>query len=104
MGYVPGNPIPGTQTRVIFVVDVVDGDGDWVGGQCEFLTVDQLVVPVQTTGLPADATTGTAICSFVETFRNDQTLIDLRLVDRAGHQSNVVEGLATLEGRRARRS
>jgi hypothetical protein len=101
VSYTPGNPIPGTQTQVTFLVDVVDADGDWVGGQCEFVTGNQLVVPVQTTGLPSNATTGTALCSFSEIFQNDTRLIDLRLVDRAGHPSNVVEGQANLEGRSA---
>ena len=84
-----------------FLVDVVDADGDWVGGQCEFVNGDQLVVPVQTTGGPANATTGTALCPFIETFQNETRLIDLRLVDQAGHASNVVEGQANLLGRRA---
>jgi hypothetical protein len=101
VSYTPGNPSPGTLTQVTFLVDVVDADGDWTGGQCEFVTGNQLVVPVQTAGLPANATTGTALCSFVETFQNDTRLIDLRLVDRAGHQSNVVSGLANLEGPRS---
>jgi len=59
------------------------------------------VVPVLTQGLPANATTGTAFCSFIETFQNEARLIDLRLIDRAGHPSNVLEGQAILEGRRA---
>jgi len=95
--------IPGTLIQVTFLVDVTDPDGDWVGGQCEFTTGDQLVVPVQTTGLPANATSGTALCSFIETFENDTRLIDIRLVDRAGHQSNVISALADIEGRRPRR-
>jgi hypothetical protein len=74
-------------------------DGDWVGGQCAFVTGNQLVVPVQTSGLPANATTGTALCSFIETFQNNTRLIDLQLIDRAGHPSNVLAGQATLEGR-----
>jgi hypothetical protein len=57
---------------VAFLVDVADADGDWVGGQCEFVTGNQLVAPVQTTGLPANATTGTALCSFIETFQHDR--------------------------------
>jgi hypothetical protein len=52
--------------------------------------------------LPASATTGTAFCSFIETFQNNTRLINLRLVDRAGHASNVLGGQAQLEGRRAR--
>jgi hypothetical protein len=99
VSYTPGNPSPGVQTQVTFLVDVADADADWVGGQCEFVTGNQLVVPVQTAGLPANATTGTALCSFIETFQNDTRLIDLRLIDRAGHPSNVLGGEATLEGR-----
>ncbi len=101
VSYTPGNPSPGVLTQVTFLVDVADPDGDWVGGQCEFVTGNQLAVPVQTSGLPATATTGTALCSFVETFQNDARRIDLRLVDRAGHPSNVLSGLANLEGRTA---
>jgi len=99
--YTPGNPSPGVQTQVTFLVDVVDADGDWVGGQCDFVTGNELVVPVLTQGLPANATTGTAFCSFIETFQNEARLIDLRLIDRAGHGSNVLEGQAILQGRRA---
>jgi hypothetical protein len=101
VSYTPGNPSPGVQTQVTFLVDVADADGDWVGGQCEFVTGDQLVVPIQTTGLPANATTGTALCPFIEVFQNNARLIDLRIVDRAGHPSNVLEGQANLQGRRA---
>ena len=101
VSYTPGNPSPGVQTQVTFLVDVADADGDWVGGQCEFVTGDQLVVPIQTQGLPANATTGTALCPFIEVFQNNARLIDLRIVDRAGHPSNVLEGQANLQGRRA---
>ena len=101
VSYTPGNPSFGVQTQVTFLVDVADADGDWVGGQCEFVSGNPLTVPVQTTGLPASATTGTALCSFIETFQNNTLLIDLRLVDRAGHPSNVLEGQANLEGRSA---
>jgi hypothetical protein len=100
VSYTPGNPSPGVLTQVTFLVDVADADGDWVGGQCEFVTGDQLVVPIQTTGLPANATTGTALCPFIEVFQNNARLIDLRIVDRAGHPSNVLEGQANLQGRR----
>ena len=102
MSYASATPIPGTLIQVTFLVDVTDPDGDWVRGQCEFTTGDQLVVPVQTAGLPANATSGTALCSFIETFQNDTVRIDLRLADRAGHVSNVISGLATLEGPRPR--
>jgi len=102
VSYTPTSAIPGTLIQVTFLVDVTDPDGDWVGGQCEFPTGDQLVVPVQTTGLPANATSGTALCTFIEVFQNDTVRIDLRLADRAGHVSNVISGLATLEGPRPR--
>ena len=35
-------------------------------------------------------------------FQNDTVRIDLRLADRAGHVSNVISGLADLEGSRPR--
>jgi hypothetical protein len=35
----------------------------------------------------------------LETFQNNTRLIDLQLIDRAGHPSNVLAGQATLEGR-----
>ena len=105
VSYSPGNPAPGSPTRVQFIVDVVDPDGDWVLGQCRFVTVDQLVVPVETPapGLPSNATSGTAVCGLVEIFQNDTVQIDLTVVDQAGHQSNIVSGLVNLEGTQPRR-
>ena len=100
MSYTPGNPSPGTQTQVTFLVDVADADGDWVGGQCEFVNGRSARGAGPDDGLPANATTGTALCPFIETFQNDTRLIDLRLVDQAGHASNVVAGQANLEGPR----
>jgi hypothetical protein len=89
--------------EVGLLVDVVDADGDWVGGQCRFVTGNQLEVPVQTSGLPANATSGTAVCAFIETLTNDQVRIDLVLVDRAGRESNIVSGVVVLQGRGPRR-
>lgn len=103
VAYSPTNPTTGALVQVGLVVDVIDTDGDWVGGQCRFVTGNQLEVPVQTPGLPTNATSGTAICAFVETFTNDEFHIDLVLVDRAGHESNVLGGDVQLEGRRPRR-
>ncbi len=101
--YSPAAPIVGALVQVGLLVDVVDADGDWVGGLCRFVTGNQLEVPVSTSGLPANATSGTAICAFVETFTNDQVRIDLVLVDRTGHESNVVSGEVVLQGRGPRR-
>jgi hypothetical protein len=89
-------------TQVQFIVDVVDPDGDWVRGLCRFVTGDQLELPVETPapGLPSNATSGTAVCGFVEIFQNETVEIDLTVVDQAGHQSNIVSGLVNLEGQR----
>jgi hypothetical protein len=103
VSYTPANPIFGTVTQVTFLVDVVDPDGDWVGGQCEFVTGNQLVVPAQSAGLSPNPTVGIALCTFIERFGDETRQIDLRLVDRAGHQSNVISALADIEGRRPRR-
>lgn len=103
VAYSPAAPTPGALVEVGLLVDVVDADGDWVGGQCRFVTGNQLEVPVQTSGLPANATSGTAVCAFIETFTNDQVRIDLALVDRAGHESNIVSGVVVLQGRGPRR-
>ena len=103
VAYSPGAPIIGALVEVGLLVDVVDADGDWVGGQCRFVTGNQLEVPVQTSGLPANATSGTGICAFIETFANDQVRVDLVLVDRAGHESNILSGEVVLQGRGPRR-
>jgi hypothetical protein len=89
--------------RVQFVVDVVDADGDWVPGQCHFVTGNQLVVPVQTPapGLPSNATSGTAVCEITDVFDDETVQVDLAVVDQAGHESNILSGLVQLEGRRA---
>jgi hypothetical protein len=105
VSFAPGFPAIGAPTQVQFIVDVVDPDGDWVLGECHFVTGNQLVVPVETPapGLASNATSGTAVCGLVEIFQNETVQIDLTVVDQAGHQSNIVSGLVNLEGRRARR-
>jgi hypothetical protein len=88
-------------TEIGFIVDVVDPDGDWVLGRCQFVTGDQLALPIQTApGVPTSATSGTATCFLVETFSNSTVRADLTVVDQAGHQSNVLSGLVTVEGAR----
>jgi hypothetical protein len=61
------------------------------------------VVPAQSAGLSPNPTVGIALCTFIERFGDETRQIDLRLVDRAGHQSNVISALADIEGRRPRR-
>jgi hypothetical protein len=97
-------PVGRAPTRVQFIVDVVDPDGDWVLGLRRFGTGNQLEVPVETPapGLPSNARIGTALCGLVEIFQNETVQIDLTVVDQAGHQSNIVSGLVNLEGRRTR--
>jgi hypothetical protein len=103
VSYSPPVPLRGVTMTVQFIVDVVDADGDWVSGQCHFVTGDQLVVPVRTPapGLPPNATSGTAVCQIVDVFDDETVAVDLTVVDQAGHQSNILSGLAQLEGRRA---
>lgn len=103
VSYSPDNPISGAVIQVGFIVDVVDADGDWVLGQCRFVTGNQLELPIQAAGLPANATSGTAVCVLVETFENDEVQIDLAVEDQAGHQSNILSALVTLERGRDRR-
>jgi hypothetical protein len=99
ISYSPDNPIAGTVTQFGFIVDVVDPDGDWVLGRCQFVTGDQLALPIQTApGVPASATSGTATCILVATFEDESVRIDLTVVDQAGHQSNVLSALVTLAG------
>ena len=102
VSYSPPVPLRGVTMRVQFVVDVVDADGDWVPGQCHFVTGNQLVVPVQTPapGLPSNATSGTAVCEIIDVFDDETVQVDLAVVDQAGHQSNILSGLVQLEGRR----
>ena len=101
--YSPPVPLRGVTMQVQFIVDVVDADGDWVPGQCQFVTGNQLAVPVETPapGLPSNATSGTAVCEIIDVFDDETVQVDLAVVDQAGHQSNIVSGLVQLEGRRA---
>lgn len=104
VSYTPPSPGPGTVTQVQFIVDVVDPDGDWVLGRCRFVTGNQVELPIQTVaGVPANAPSGTATCVLVEVFADDTVQVDLTVVDQAGHQSNVLSALVTLEGEQARR-
>ena len=41
------------------------------------------------------------MCQIVDVFDDETVAVDLTVVDQAGHQSNIVSGLAQLEGRRA---
>src|SRR5262249_58625236 len=52
--------------QVGFIVDVVDADGDGVLGHCRFVTGSVLDLPIQTSGLATNATSGTAVCPFNE--------------------------------------
>ena len=105
VSFAPDNPVLGAPTRVQFIVDVVDPDGDWVLGLCRFVTGDQVEVSVETPapGLPSNATSGVAVCAQVVIFLNQPYVIYLTVVDQAGHQSNIVSGLVNLERRPARR-
>ena len=99
VSYTPPNPFTGQVVQVGFIVDVVDADGDWVLGHCRFVTGNVLDLPIQTSGLATNATSGTALCPLNETFLNSTVRIDMVVVDQAGHQSNVVSGTVNLEGR-----
>ena len=97
VGYVPSSPVKGQPLQVFFFVDVVDPDGDWVGGVCRFLS-GNLDLPIEAAGLAANATSGTAQCVLSETFSNTPITVDIVVVDRAGHQSNDLAGVVNLEG------
>jgi hypothetical protein len=99
VSYSPSNPFTGQTIQVGFIVDVVDPDGDWVLGSCRFVTGAILDLPIQTSGVPTNATSGTAACFLNEVFQNNTVRIDIVVVDQAGHQSNVLIGLVNLEGR-----
>jgi hypothetical protein len=102
VSYSPPNPLPGTQVQVSFIVDVVDPNGDWVLGRCQFVTGDQLPLPIQAPGVPTDARSGTATCVWVGTFEDEEDRVDLTVVDQAGNQSNVLSATVILERPRAR--
>jgi hypothetical protein len=96
VGYLPATPVKGQPVQVIFFVDVVDPNGDWVGGTCSFIS-GNVNVPMQAPGLPANATSGTGQCVLNQTFSNTSVEVDLVLVDQAGNQSNVLSGLVQVE-------
>ena len=97
MSYSPPSPALRQATQISFIVDVVDPDGDWVGGSCRFVSGNG-DLPIQPSGLPANATSGTAVCILSEAFANSTVQVDLAVVDRAGHLSNVLSGLVNVEG------
>ena len=99
VSYVPSTPIVGQPAQVVFFVDVVDPNGDWVGGSCLFLA-GNVELPIQTSGLPANATSGTAQCVLNETFTNIPLKVQMVVVDKAGNQSNTLSGTVSVEGRR----
>ena len=96
VSYSPPSPALGQATQISFIVDVVDPDGDWVGGSCRF-TSGSGDLPIQPSGLPANATSGTAVCILAEAFGNSTVQVDLAVVDRAGHLSNILSGLVNIE-------
>jgi hypothetical protein len=97
VSYSPPNPVKGQATQVSFIVDVVDPDGDWVGGSCVFISGSG-DLPIQTSGLPPNALTGTAICTLAEPFGNTTIRVDLAVRDRAGNFSNTLSGELNIEG------
>jgi hypothetical protein len=99
VSYTPSNPFTGQTIQVGFIVDVLDPNGDWVLGSCRFVTGNILDLPIQTSGVPTNATSGTAACFLNEVFQNETVRIDLVVVDQAGNLSNVLSGLVNLEGR-----
>jgi len=99
VSYSPSPPVGGFSNQVGYIVDVVDADGDWVLGVCRFVTGNVLELPIQTSGLATNATSGTAMCFQNEVFTNTTVQIDMVVVDQAGHQSNVLSGLVNLEAR-----
>jgi hypothetical protein len=99
VSYSPSPPVGGFSNQVGYIVDVVDADGDWVLGVCRFVTGNILELPIQTSGLAANATSGTAMCFQNEVFTNTTVQIDMVVVDQVGHQSNVLSGLVNLEAR-----
>jgi hypothetical protein len=96
VSYSPPNPVKGQATQVSFIVDVVDPNGDWVGGSCVFISGNG-DLPIQASGLPPNALTGTAICTLAEAFGNSTVRIDLAVRDRAGNLSNVLSGEVNIE-------
>jgi hypothetical protein len=83
-------------------VDVADPVGDVVGGPGRVHNGRSARGDRPDDRTPGQCHERTAVCSFIETSQNDPVRIDLRLADRAGHASNVISDLATLEGSRPR--
>jgi hypothetical protein len=96
VGYVPTTPVKGQPVQIVFLVDVVDPNGDWVGGTCSFIS-GAGNVPIQAPGVPTNATSGTGQCVVAGTFTNTSVEVDLVVIDQAGKQSNVLSGLVSVE-------
>jgi hypothetical protein len=99
VSYSPASPAVGQATQISFIVDVVDPDGDWVGGSCVFVSGSGSL-PIQDSGLPSNAPSGTAVCVLSEPFGNSTVRVDLAVVDRAGNGSNTLSGMVVIEGPR----
>jgi hypothetical protein len=87
--------VTGQPVQIVFVVDVADANGDWVGGTCAFGS--GTVEPIQAPGVAANATNGTGQCATAGTFTNTTVQIDLAVIDRAGNVSNTLSGTASIE-------
>jgi hypothetical protein len=96
VSYVPTTPVKGQPVQITFLVDVVDPNGDWVGGTCNF-TAGNVSVPIQAPGVATNATSGTGQCVVTETFGNVTFNVDLVVVDRAGNSSNTLSGSVQVE-------
>lgn len=96
VGYVPATPVKGQSVEIVMFVDVVDPNGDWVGGTCNF-TTGSGTVAIEAPGLAANATSGTGQCVVTETFANTTVTVELAVVDRAGNQSNILTGSVQVE-------
>ena len=93
MGYVPNPPVPGQPVQIVFVVDVADANGDWVGGTC----TGSVNVPIQAPGVATNATNGTGQCVASQTFTNTAGQVNLAVIDRAGNVSNTLSGTVSVE-------
>jgi hypothetical protein len=96
VSYSPTTPVTGQAVQLTFFVDVVDPNGDWVGGTCSFIS-GNVNVPIQAPGLAANATSGTGQCIVNQIFANTSVEVDLLVLDRANNQSNVLSGLVQVE-------
>ena len=95
VAYVPDPPVTRQPVQIIFVVDVADANGDWVGGTCAFGT--GVVEPIQAPGVPTSAINGTGQCVTSGKFENTIDQVDLAVIDRAGNVSNTLSGSVSLE-------